>query len=203
MRYLNAMSETFNLIERLKAIPDYRKSKGKRHDLWLLLALVLLGSLCGYRGYRPLEDFSKEHWGNFRELLDLSEKTRIPSYSTFRRVLQQVDFAPLLELFNEWNQAFIPLQELTWVAADGKSIKSTLSDYSESYQNFITTVSAFTHESGVVLRLQLMENKKTSEIEVVRQLIAALAGEPVVFTLDALHCQKKRSSRLLNNNSTT
>ena len=77
------MSETFNLIDRLKAIPDYRKSKGKRHELWLLLALVLLGSLCGYRGYRPLEDFSKEHWGNFRELLDLSEKTRIPPIQHF------------------------------------------------------------------------------------------------------------------------
>lgn len=41
-----------------------------------------------------------------------------------------------------------------------------------------------------------------SEVEVVRQLIAALAGQPVVFTLDALHCQKKRLSRLPNNSST-
>jgi hypothetical protein len=51
-------------------------------------------------------------------------------------------------------------------------------------------VSAFTHQSGVVLRLQVMNNKQTSEIEVVRQLIAALSGQPIVFTLDALHCQK-------------
>jgi hypothetical protein len=81
---------------------------------------------------------------------------------------------------------FIPLAEQTWVAADGKSIKSTLSDYSQSYQRFVTTVSAFTHHSGVVLHLQVMDNKHTSEIEVVRQLIAALAGHPIVFTLDAL-----------------
>ncbi|HIK40394.1 MAG TPA: transposase [Thermoleptolyngbya sp. M55_K2018_002] len=39
-------------------------------------------------------------------------------------------------------------------------------------------------------------------MEVVRQLIAALAGQSVVFTLDALHCQKKRLSRLPNNSST-
>jgi predicted transposase YbfD/YdcC len=42
--------------------------------------------------------------------------------------------------------------------------------------------------------MQVMKNKQTSEIQVVRQLIAALVGQPIVFTLDALHCQKKRSS---------
>ncbi len=54
-----------------------------------------------------------------------------------------------------------------------------------------TTVSAFTHQTDVVLNLQGMDNKQTSEIELVRQLIQTLAGQPVVFTLDALHCKKK------------
>jgi hypothetical protein len=89
------------------------------------------------------------------------------------------------------------------VAADGKSIKSTLSDYTESYQNFIRSVSAFTHESGVVLHLQMMNNKHISELEVVRQLIAALAGQPIVFTLDALHAQKKLSSKFTPSSNTT
>jgi predicted transposase YbfD/YdcC len=52
-------------------------------------------------------------------------------------------------------------------------------------------VSAFTHQQGRVLHLQVSENKYISEIEVVRQIITALAGQPIVFTLDALHCQKK------------
>lgn len=57
------MSRTLNLVERLTQIPDYRKGKGKRHTLWLVLMLVLLGTLCGYRGYRPLADFSRQHGG--------------------------------------------------------------------------------------------------------------------------------------------
>lgn len=187
------MTATFNLIEHLKQIPDYRKSKGKRHSLWLVLMLILLGTLCGYRGYRPLADFTQQHWAVLCELLELPFDTRQPSYSTFRRVLRRVDFVPFVELFNHWSQSFIQLSEETWVAADGKSIKSTLSDYSESYQNFVSTVSAFTHQSGVVLHLQVMDNKHISEIEVVRQVIATLAGQPIVFTLDALHCQKKQS----------
>lgn len=160
--------QTLNLIEQLKQIPDYRKGKGKRHALWLVMMLVLLGTLCGYRGYRPLADFSQHHWQRLCELLELLANTRIPSYSTFRRVLQRVEFEPILGLFNRWSQMFIKLREQTWVAADGKSIKSTLSDYSESYQSFVTTVSAFTHQSGVVLHLQVMDNKQTSEIDISR-----------------------------------
>ncbi|UZQ53940.1 hypothetical protein OOK60_01340 [Trichothermofontia sichuanensis B231] len=69
--------------------------------------------------------------------------TRIPSYSTFRRVLQHVDFAPLVTLFNQWRQHFIPVSAPTWVAADGNSIKCTLTDYSAADQNWVMTVSAF------------------------------------------------------------
>jgi hypothetical protein len=184
--------ERLNLIEQLKQIPDYRKGKGKRHARWLVIMLVLLGTLCGYR---PLVDFSRQHWQSLCELLALPAKTRIASYSTFRRVLQRVECEPILGLFNRWSQMFIKLMEQTWVAADGKSIKSTLSDYSESYQSLVTPVSAFTHQSEVVLHLQVMDNQQTSEIAVVRQLIAALAGQPVGFTFDALHCQKKQSNR--------
>lgn len=196
-----AQTQTLNLIAYLKHVPDYRKGKGKRHALWLVMMLVLLGTLCGYRGYRPLADFSQHHWQSLCELLEIPSDTRIPSYSTFRRVLQRIDFEPILGLFNRWSRLFIPWSEQTWVAADGKSIKSTLTHYSESYQNFVTTVSAFTHHSGVVLHLQVMDNKQTSEIEVVRQLIAALAGQPAVFTLDALHCQKKQSNKLCSNSN--
>ena len=196
------MTSTFNLIEELKQIPDYRKGKGKRHSLWLVLMLVLLGTLCGYRGYRPLADFTQQHWQSLCELLELPIETRLPSYSTFRRVLQRVDFVPFVALFNHWSQSVIQLSEETWVAADGKSIKSTLSDYSESYQNFVSTVSAFTHQQGMVLHLQVSGNKHINEIEVVRQIITALAGQPIVFTLDALHCQKKRLSPLLTSSNT-
>jgi hypothetical protein len=44
-----------NFIEQLKQIPDHRKSKGKRHPLWLVMCLTLLGVLSGYHGYRPVQ----------------------------------------------------------------------------------------------------------------------------------------------------
>ena len=48
-----------NLLEQLQQMPDYRHIKGRRHELWLVLFVILLGAMTGYWGYRPLEDFTK------------------------------------------------------------------------------------------------------------------------------------------------
>ena len=46
------------LTEQLKQIPDHRKAKGQKYSLWVILAMSLMGSLCGDIGYRPLADFA-------------------------------------------------------------------------------------------------------------------------------------------------
>ncbi len=79
------------------------------------------------------------------------------------------------------------------MAMDGKGIKSTLVGGSSSYQNFVSMVSVYSHHHGWVVRHQVMENKHKSEVEVVQELVKELSGSQVVVTLDALHCQKKRS----------
>ena len=56
-------------------------------------------------------------------------------------------------------------------------------------------VSAFTHERGEILGVKVMENKKQSEIVAVQDLLELLDFKGVVFTMDALHCQKKPFQR--------
>ena len=57
-------------------------------------------------------------------------------------------------------------------------------------------VSVYSHQRGIVIRTQAMSNKKESEINVVEHLIEEFRGCQVVFTMDALHCQKKQSKEL-------
>jgi hypothetical protein len=80
----------------------------------------------------------------------------------------------------------------TGVAADGNSIKSPLTDDSESDQKVVTTVSAFTHPTGGGWHWQGMNHQQTSAMAAPRPWLAALAGQPIGFTLDALHGQKQR-----------
>ncbi|HEY9691294.1 MAG TPA: transposase family protein, partial [Oculatellaceae cyanobacterium] len=40
-----------SLIEHLKKVKDFRKNKGKRHPLWLVLLVVILGMMSGHQSY--------------------------------------------------------------------------------------------------------------------------------------------------------
>jgi hypothetical protein len=76
------------------------------------------------------------------------------------------------------------------MAIDGKSIKGTVTEPRTAYQNFVFLVSVYSHQQGVVLATQQFESKHNSELKVVQTILEALELEGVVFTMDALHCQK-------------
>lgn len=46
-----------NLLEALTQVQDFRAPRGRRYPLWLLLLLVIMGTMSGCLGYRALEDF--------------------------------------------------------------------------------------------------------------------------------------------------
>lgn len=182
-----------NLIQQLSLVKDFRTQDGQRHPLWLVLLLVIMGTMSGYTGYRALGDFVKRHRTALIKSLSIT-KQRLPSYSTIRRVMMGIDFADFAQIFNSWAQNYVQIEECEWLAVDGKSIKGTVSDYASQYQNFVSIVSIFSAKQGMVLRLDKLDNKQTSEITTVQSLLKALDLEGVVLSLDALHCQKKTPS---------
>lgn len=62
-------------------------------------------------------------------------------------------------------------------------------------------VSLFSQQQGVVVATAIMENKKESEICVIQQLLSQLNLENHVFTMDALHCQKKTVEAIVESNN--
>lgn len=182
-----------NLIEQLRQVKDFRTKDGQRHKLWLVLLFVIMGTMSGYVGYRAWGDFVKRHRYVLIEKFGI-EKHGVPSYSTIRRILMGVNFDNLGKTFNQWAENYVHVDTSEWFGIDGKSIKGTVQDYKSEFQNFVSVVSVFAHNRGLVLGLDKFENKKGSEINTVQNLIAALDIEGAVFSLDALHCQKKLAS---------
>lgn len=71
--------------------------------------LALLGSLCGYYGYRLLVKFVQKHHKLICQLLELEPTTTLMlSSSTFRCIFQQVDAQAWVECFNVWVLAHVP-----------------------------------------------------------------------------------------------
>lgn len=181
------------LIESLQSVEDFRALRGRRYPLWIILLLAILGTVSGCYGYCALEDFCVRHYAALCEHLGVKVK-RWPSDTTFRRIFQQLDFEKLTEQFNQWAGKEFEPEAGEWLAIDGKSIKGTVQGYSQSYQNFVSVVSVYSHQRGVVVALKQFENKQQSELKVVQSLLVALGLKDVVFTLDALHAQKKPCS---------
>lgn len=190
-----------NLIEAIKAVPDHRHPRGIRHPLWLILTIILLGSCAGYWGYKPLVEFTKNHRETLLKLFDLPSDTKFPSDSTFRNIIISLDFEILAVLFNIWSKQTLPITLGELMAIDGKSIKSTCVGGNDSYQNFVSLVSVYSHEQGWVVRHQALENKYQSEIEVVEALVKELWDMKVIITMDALHCQKKTMQLIIDGNN--
>lgn len=184
------------LIEQLKTIPDPRKRRGQRYALWLVMFLSLLGSLCGYYGYRPLAKFVQKHHSLICHLLALSPDTKLmPSFSTFRRVFEQVEAQAWVDSFNAWVLTHAPELAGQLLSIDGKSIRCTSTGGNTHEQNFASLVSVYGSSVGVV-QLALLDNAKVSEIAIAKQLLTTVHQAPTLaqslnlgFSLDALHAQ--------------
>lgn len=177
------------LIERLQTIRDYRSGKGKRYPLWVMLLVTVLGVMSGAEGYQALEDFGKRHYRQLCTHLGI-ELQRLPSDTTLRRLFHRIDTTSLTSVFNQWAKEQFEPDVGECLSMDGKSLSSTLTGLSESFQNFVGVVSLYSHQHRLVIAQRDYQNKQESEILVVQALLERLGLNGVTLTLDALHCQK-------------
>ena len=179
-----------SLIEHLKQIRDFRTRP--HYPLRVILVLILMGTMSGCLGYRALEDFVERHQAALLEV----------SYSTIRRVMVRVDFAALTRTFNAWAIETVDVQPGASIPIDGKSIKASVEEYDSAYQDFVSVVSAFCVQPGVVVGLQSRHNGSESEISTV-QTARCLKRAGRVLQHGCVAHPKKRLSKLLTVATTT
>jgi hypothetical protein len=184
------------LLAALSQVPDFRQSRGRRHELSLVLACILLGTLSGAISWRDFDAFIRRHRAALLEHLQ-PPHGRLPSYSTLRRVLQGLDYEALQAAFLLWARSRIQVEEGEWWAVDGKSLGGVSAPERFSpQQNFKAVVSLYAHKRGIVRQSRAYENAKQSEIHLVQAMLeemgeAEMAGAGV--SADALHCTKKHA----------
>ena len=184
-----------NLFHRFAQLEDPRRGQGRTHELSVILIIVTMAIMSGYLSQRAMGDFVSKHR---KELIKIfkPKRDRLPSRQTIGRVFQVIDFDKFSIIFYEWSSEYVDIKKGDWISIDGKGINGTLTNTGTKLQKYTNLVSIFASKKKQVITAGKV-NDKSNEIPLVQQLIKDLDLEGVVFTLDALHCQKKTTKTII------
>ena len=181
---------TLAIVEAFEDLPDARRGAGRRHHQALCLSLFTLAVSAGCRGFLAISDWLDSYREELLELFS-PPKDRLPSYSTIRRVLLNLDY----EAYSLCLAKFFEIAPVAGetVALDGKVLRGSYSrdtpaSTTESHRA-IQLVSVYVVERGLILPVQQVD-KKSNEITALPPVLETLARRGVVFAFDALNTQK-------------
>jgi len=177
------------ILAAMSEVPDPRRAAGKRYPLAPLLLFTVLALLSGATSYRHIICFLEQRRLVLNALFGCTLK-RAPSLNTLRTVLQTLDRDALEDAFRQHARGLLPPAELSRmpvVALDGKTLKGSFDHLND--QKAAQALSAFASDAAILLAHSEIDIK-SNEIPAAQQMIAELGLTGVLFTADAVHCQK-------------
>ncbi len=192
------MTRSFSchLLDMLAEVPDPRNKKGCRHPLVSMLALTVVGLLCGQRSYTAIAKWTRLH-PDLREALGFTMK-QTPAASTFHYLYRRLDIVAVEKILTQWTTQTlaslnISTPDLKGLAIDGKTLgNSHTQDARRTH-----LLAALLHELGIPIA-ECAVSEKTNEIPVSIQLLNAFDATGLVITTDALLTQRKFCQEILN-----
>jgi hypothetical protein len=186
-----------NLLTALQDVADPRRAQGKRYPLPHLLMFTVLALLSGARSYRGIITFMEQRRLHLNRHFGVDLK-RAPAVNTLRTVLQSLDTDGLEDVFRGHAAALLARAETAGktadgtaerpvIALDGKTLRGSFDHIND--RRAAQTLTAFASRSAIVLAHTEIKDK-SNEIPAAQQMIRDLGLSGVVFTADAMHCQK-------------
>lgn len=185
------------LIEVLVEMPDFRKSRGKRHTLSAILALACAATLCGARSYSAMADWGRDYGRALAHALGFThEKT--PCAATLHTVFRHLDVALFEGKLQQWAERVLlayPCRQNQdeAIAIDGKTLRGSQKQGAPGTH----LLSALSHRLGLTLAQQAVDDK-TTEMFAIEDLLDALVLKGRVVTIDALHTQRFTAQTILD-----
>ena len=188
-----------HLLDMLAEIPDPRKKKGRRHPLAAMLALTVVGLLCGQRSYTQIAKWARLH-PDLPNALGFTAK-QTPAASTFHYLYQRLDITVVEKTLTQWTTqtlARLPIStsDLKGLAIDGKTLGNS---HREDARRTHLLAAVF-HERGIPVA-ECAVGEKTNEIPVSIELLKAFDVAGLVITTDALLTQRKVCQQILENHA--
>lgn len=188
---MNDFMET-PLAKHLECITDPRRHN-VRHEVGDIIMIALCAVVSGADSWTQVAEYgrSKKQW--FKEFLPLPNG--IPSHDTFGRLFARLDPHIFQDFFSRWIQDISDSIKNKTVAIDGKTLRGSHDKING--KTAIHMLSAWFTEAGLVLG-QIKTKDKSNEITAIPELIKSLNLQGAVVTIDAMGCQKKITSAIVD-----
>jgi len=178
------------LLDHIKTIPDHRRGQGKLFDLPHVLLFSILAIASGADSYRKMAIYIQENFETLKKHYDLSWK-RPPNYNSIRHIIHSMDFDEVEKAFRAYSQEVRKkTKKYTVISIDGKALKGSFDTVED--ERFKQILSAFSPTDNLIIAHAKIGVSKDNEINAARKMMEQIKIPHTLYTLDALHTQKKR-----------
>ena len=180
------------LLAALEEIRDPRRGQGKRYTLPHMLLFAVLAVLAGATSYQSIITFISLHRERLNQIFGARFR-RAPALNTLRNLILTLDPADLEAVFRRHARGLheaAARQGRRTVALDGKTLRHSFDHLHD--QTAAHVLSAFATDAALTLAHREV-SAAPDEVAAAQMLISELGLKGVLFTADALHCQKEPS----------
>lgn len=186
------IEETLDILSK---IPDYRRVKEKiKHNQRDVIFGVLCSMFVGNSEIRDQHNWLEINFNEnyFKKLIGKeNEELLIPSYSTVRRLLINIDSTIFEELFRGYFIPKVELNEDTQLAVDGKTMNGSGRKGKYTVKRNVGMLNIVETESKIIIAHRELGEKK-SEIPAFQEILKMkFSDKPFLYTFDALNTQVK------------
>lgn len=159
------------------------------YDLPHVLLFSVLAIVSGADSYRKINVFIKENIEILKKQFNLKWK-KAPSYTGIRKIIKGINQKELEKVFRAYSKSIakLNLKKYNFIGLDGKTLRGSFDNFHD--QKAIQIFSAFLTDKDIILAHEEIGTDKKGEIKLAQKLVKDL-NIKAIFTLDALHCQKK------------
>lgn len=179
-----------SIYQALGEVVDPRSKRGIRYPLAVILTVVTLAKLSGETEVRGIAQWAKYRAARLCAVFGLPRQ-RMPHWTTYSRVLSQVDDAALQQAIQAGLRAAGVSD--SQLIMDGKTLRGTIRQGQTQGEHLLAV---YAPDSRTVVA-QVPVATKTNEIGVAPQVLAQVRLQGKVVTGDALFTQRELSAQIV------
>lgn len=189
---VGAVEETVVFLEHFRDLPDVRQPSKVIYPLDEVLLLCLLAVLAGAETFVDIARFGDRKQVFLRRFRPFRQGT--PSHDHLGDIFAMLDAEQFQRCFVAWVASFAGVSAEV-IAIDGKTSRRSIQK--AGGKAAIHMVSAFAARQRLVLG-QVKVDEKSNEITAIPRLLAMMAIEGAIVTIDAMGCQRTIAQTILD-----